>query len=278
MNKYIKCINYIVSKSAPNVDPENKLSFKHLMNVYNLLRSWNCSEDICYAGMFYSVYKTESNKQIIKELIGQKSEEIVCLYNKDDFNSFETKIIHFAKRLDQGFIETIDNIYDSQEAFEIYKYFRKGVGWHSNASAFKLSRWTKFRYDLKFKNKKEIFLRNLSNDILKEYKIFELLKLHSAYASANPYGTVHESHTDEDQKGCVTVMFYLNEFWHIDYAGETVFYDKLNSDIIKSVIPKPARAVIFDNTIMHCARDCRRDVADIRMVLTFKYVIKSNEK
>lgn len=285
MNKYIKCINYLATKGTAKINHANHSFFQHLIQVYNVLRSWNCSEDVCYAGMFHSIYgnesfkhKTETDRAVIKELIGEKAEEIVFLYNKDRFHSHETRVIHFANELDNGIVDVLDNVYDAQEAFEIYKYFRKEVGWKYNASGVEQTGWTKFRYDLDFKNEKEVILKNISTDILKQYKFDELLKLHSAYASANPYGTVHEAHEDFYEKGCVTIMFYLNHFWHIDYGGETVFYNKLNTEIIKSIIPKPSRAVIFDGTIKHCAREYRRDVQDLRMVLTFKYVKKSNEK
>ena len=46
--------------------------------------------------------------------------------------------------------------------------------------------------------------------------MFDLLKSERTYASANPYGTVHESHVDYDEnsQGGITIMYYLNNFWY----------------------------------------------------------------
>ena len=71
-------------------------------------------------------------------------------------------------------------------------------------------------------------------------------------------------------------MYYLNNFWDFKFGGETVFLNPDNQDIFKSVIPKPGRVIVFDGNIEHCARDVRRDVNDLRMVLTFKYKISLN--
>ena len=151
--------------------------------------------------------------------------------------------------------------------------------WKFIGSGKDITKWRKFKYDLKFKNDVEKNLKKNTENILKNLKYFELLKLERVYASANPYGTVHESHKDykENTKGGITVMYYLNNNWDLSLAGETVFYDNNSFDIQKSVIPKPGRVVIFDGLIEHCARDTTRNCNDLRMVLTFKYKINLNK-
>jgi len=154
------------------------------------------------------------------------------------------------------------------------------VPWKFIGSGKDITKWRKFKYDLKFNNDVEKNLKKNTENILKNLKYFELLKLERVYASANPYGTVHESHKDykENTKGGITVMYYLNNNWDLSLAGETVFYDNNSFDIQKSVIPKPGRVVIFDGLIEHCARDTTRNFNDLRMVLTFKYKINLNKK
>ena len=53
-------------------------------------------------------------------------------------------------------------------------------------------------------------------------------------------------------------MFYLNKVWTISYAGETIFTNNEQTEILSSVIPKPGRVVVFDGQIPHCAREVSR--------------------
>jgi Rps23 Pro-64 3,4-dihydroxylase Tpa1-like proline 4-hydroxylase len=281
MNKYINCINYLVSKKTQDIPHNNKTFFQHLLNVYNKLKKWNCNENICYAGLFHSIYgneifnvQIEKDREVIKDLIGIEAETLVYDFNKDRFKTKELRIISLANNLDQNYIEVIDNYFDLNDILKHYFYFRDTVGWKFLGSARDFTKWRKFNYELRFKNEIEKKFKTSSEALLKQTNYFDLLKLESVYASANPYGTVHEAHTDfpEQSQGGITIMYYLNSDWNLDYAGETVFYNE-NKDIMNSIIPKPGRLVMFDSMIKHCARDVRRDVNDLRMVLTFKYCI-----
>jgi len=287
MNKYIKCINYLVSKKTQDVPHYNKNLFQHLINVYNKLRKWRLEEDLCYAGLFHSVYgneyfthKVETDRSVIKNLIGSKAESLVYQYNNDRNQNKNTRIISLANKLDHDMILVFDDYLDKQEIDTNYFYFRDTVSWNFMGSGGDINKWRKFNYKLKFKNKIEKKLKKQTESILKDMHIFDLLQSERTYASANPYGTVHESHVDYNEdfssKGGITVMYYLNNLWNFNFAGETVFYNKNNQDILKSIIPKPGRITVFDGTIEHCAREVRRDLNDLRMVLTFKYKINLN--
>lgn len=235
MNKYVNCINYLVSKKTQGILHSNKNLFQHLVNVYNKLRKWECEEDLCYAGLFYCIYeKLETNRSVIKNLIGLKAESLIHQNNKNK----NTRIISLASKLDQDMILIFDDYLDKQEIDTNYFYFRDNVAWHFLGFG-RTPIWRKFNYLLKCKNKVEKKLKNHTENILKNIHIFDLLKLERVYASANPYGTVHESHTDWEQtlksKGGITVMYYLNNFWNLDFAGETVFYDKNTQDIKKAL-------------------------------------------
>jgi hypothetical protein len=281
MNKYIKCINYLVNKKTQEISHHDKNLFQHLVNVYNKLRKWKCEEDICYAGLFHSIYgneyfqqETESNRDVIKELIGDKAEGLVHLFNQNRIQNKDIRIISLANQLDHTFINVFDNYLDKEQIDTNYFYFRDMAPWKFIGSAKDPTKWRKFNYFLKFKHKIERDLKKETENILSNMNILDLLELERAYASANPYGTVHESHTDwEEHVSGITIMYYLNNAWDLKFAGETVFYDSCSQDILKSIIPKPGRVIAFDGNIEHCARDVRRDLNDLRMVLTFKYKI-----
>lgn len=279
--KYINCINYLIKKNTQNIDHNDKTFFQHLLNVYNKLRQWNCSEDVCYAGLFHSIYgnnvfskKIETDREVIKKLVGERCEDIVFNFNKNRYLTKELKTISLANELDQYYILKYDNIFDLKDIITNDEYFREKVPWRFIGSGY-LGIWKKFFYRLNFKNKIEKKFKLYTEQLLKDLQIFELLKLKKCYASANPYGTVHQSHKDydHDSNGGITVMYYLNKEWNLERGGETVFYDNYQEDIFKSIIPKPGRVLIFDGMIEHCARDFLKTTNDLRMVLTFKYDI-----
>jgi hypothetical protein len=255
VNKYINCINYIISQN-------NKDSL-HLINIYNRLRKWGCSEDICYAGLFYSL----EDRETVKKLIGKKAESLYFSSSK------ESKILSLAIKLNKPFINVIDNYFDQYSILESYYYFRDIVPWRFIGSGADNTRWRKFKYDLNFKNKIELKFKKETEAILKNSNYFDILKPERVYASASPYGTVNLPHKDYEGTDGLTIMYYLNESWNLDFGGETVFYNEQNDEIQKSVIPKPGRVLFFDGNITHVARDTVRNFNDLRMVLTFKYEI-----
>jgi len=283
-NKYINCINYLFDKKT-NLIPHSKGNFlDHLIEVYNILRKWNCNEDICFAGLLHSVYgndifqhQIENDRKVISNLVGTKAEKIIFTFNKNRHENKEVSLISFANDLSHDYIQIFKNLYDKKDIDDFYSYFKDQVNWGFIGGKFdtNLNKWRKFIYFLKNENLIEKKLLNITENLLKNLNIFNFVKLQKCYASANPYGTVHETHTDVDDKyTSITVMYYLNNNWSLDNAGETVFFDFYNNEIIKSIIPSPSKIVVFDGGIPHAARDVRRDVSDLRMVLTFKYKIE----
>jgi SM-20-related protein len=96
-----------------------------------------------------------------------------------------------------------------------------------------------------------------------------------AYSNAYTYGTEGYVHTDSSIDTDLTVLIYLNEeLWNRDWAGETVFFD--DNDIVKAVLPKFKRIVIFPSNIDHVARSVSRACTVDRRILTFKARLTSD--
>lgn len=81
-------------------------------------------------------------------------------------------------------------------------------------------------------------------------------------------------HTDDCDSKAVTAIFYMNHMWHIDWAGETQFYDDKLENITHSVIPKGGRVVVFDSSIPHAARAPSVLCPIPRYTLTIKGILK----
>lgn len=89
-----------------------------------------------------------------------------------------------------------------------------------------------------------------------------------AYSNAYTYGTEGYIHTDSTNENDLTVLVYLNTTWDRNWAGETVFFN--GDDIVRAVLPKLGRMIIFPATMDHVARSVARSCAVDRQILTFK--------
>ena len=174
-------------------------------------------------------------------------------------------------------LEIIDNVFDENTVDFLYGYYRDVSPWHFTGEGNANTNWRKFYKDLSKDFEEDHILFNKAEEIFSN-KLPHLKNTHmldKPYASGYVYGTHHEMHRDGD---CYTIMFYLNKLWAMSYAGETIFTNNEETEIISSVIPKPGRAVVFDGQIPHCAREVSRTCIELRMVATFKYYKKENNE
>ena len=123
--------------------------------------------------------------------------------------------------------------------------------------------------------KGEESLRQFSTEIYSLWQCAKpLLKgghsLAHAYANGQTYGQAGEIHTDTNDAGYKTVVYYCNAFWQTNWGGETIFYNADRSDIVRAVLPKPGRLLIFDSNIPHAGRDPGRLCPVMRVTVTFK--------
>ena len=289
MNKYHKCINYLMSKDTMLVPHGNKNFFTHLVGVYDYLKKTGQDEDVCYAGMFHSIYgndiftkKTEENRKTIKDLIGEKAEELVWIFNttpREDLHKLQNNSIQkilTANELDQNnLFKVMDNVFDNRTIDLLYDSFRGKKPWRFIGGGVE-GQWRKFNYSLNSKDKIDSFLFQEATNILNKEKLTNFVKFKRAYASGNIFGTVHDLHVDDfcdNYNQIYTIMFYLNKIWDVKYGGETIFLNRACNNIDASVIPRPGRAVLFDGFIPHGARELSRQCAELRIVATFKYEV-----
>lgn len=118
-------------------------------------------------------------------------------------------------------------------------------------------RWSLTKFidlgDLNYKFYNKLAKRITEQDSLNGgYECFRIL------LNAYKYSDVLSVHTDihKNTDGCKTVIIYGNNKWDVNWGSETIFLSSMSSDaeIIKSVIPKPGRMVMFDSNIPHTGR------------------------
>lgn len=93
-------------------------------------------------------------------------------------------------------------------------------------------------------------------------------KLIQIYSNAYTYGTEGTIHTDSRKPEDKTVLVYLNKEWNPEWAGETIFLN--NNEIVKAVLPKYGRTVIFPGNVPHAARSVSKFCPTVRQIIVFK--------
>ena len=127
---------------------------------------------------------------------------------------------------------------------------------------------------------------NFYNEILN--KILFLPALNNEYIcnrimiNAYKYSDVLSIHDDGVINGFnnITAIIYGNDTWDANWGSETVFFDKIGSDaeIIKSILPKPGRLVLFDANIPHTGRVPSSMFPNYRYSLVYNLKLKTPKK
>jgi len=82
--------------------------FEHLESVSRLLREWGAPEHVCIAGLFHSIYGTESypiktvdsgRRDEVRAVIGKRAEELAHLFCTSERSSFFTTIEDLEPKL-----------------------------------------------------------------------------------------------------------------------------------------------------------------------------------
>lgn len=123
-------------------------------------------------------------------------------------------------------------------------------------------------------------IKCLWDEFSKKFNV-SIESLESCYLNGLTFGIEAFPHTDFTTEGSTSVIIYLCESWNSFWSGETVFFDRnfvsdptneifYQHDIIKSVLPKFNRMVLFDGNITHAVRPISKSFKGLRKTLMFK--------
>lgn len=80
--------DYYISIGAAKIGHSEKTYLAHAIGVYKGLKEWQCSEDVCHAGLFHSIYGTQQfqgftlaveKRPELQALIGDYAEKIAFI-------------------------------------------------------------------------------------------------------------------------------------------------------------------------------------------------------
>lgn len=174
-------------------------------------------------------------------------------------------------------IQVIDNFLSKNEIEQLYDCLWK-QDWNLSATdKGGITREDRGWAMWKILNDKDIFFpfyNSLLNKVLELELLSEGFECKRMLVNAYKFGDVMGIHTDDGFD--YTAIIYCNHKWEINWGSETIFVDedRPDCDIIKSVIPKPGRLVIFDSSIPHTGRVPNSVFPNYRYSLVFNLVKK----
>lgn len=170
-------------------------------------------------------------------------------------------------------INVIDNFLDKDEIKELHAVLWN-ADWYLQGTDYTLDSqdergWSFTKYmDLDSENKpiyNKIHNKIASLPELQGYKCARVLR------NAYKFGDVIGLHKDLGYE--ITALVFGNKQWKLNWGSETIFTDEEseNAEIIKSVIPKPGRVVLFDSLIPHTGRVPNSSFPHYRYSLVFNF-------
>jgi hypothetical protein len=108
---------------------------------------------------------------------------------------------------------------------------------------------------------------SLQNILQQESIPFNVLTSYVNYYTSE---TATAIHSDAELPNFYTAIYFANSEWNPQYGGELLFYNDDLSEVIKGVICKPNRLVIFDSRIPHCAKQPIAECPFPRFTIAYK--------
>lgn len=101
-------------------------------------------------------------------------------------------------------------------------------------------------------------------------KVFAGHTLVRCYANGMAYGMDGTVHTDANDPGNYTAVYYPHQRWSPNWGGETMFYNRQENRVVACSYPIPNSLVVFDGRIPHRANGVTRTFTGMRITLMWK--------
>ena len=187
------------------------------------------------------------------------------------------------------YIKVHDGVYDEELIYNAQMLVKKSNYTSDYNFMMKDPGWLKYNWSLYNEKRGDVGIPDKTLKSLWE-KTKELLPvkdyiLKRAYVNISRFGDEDRIHIDgKSSSSGLTAIVYLSGKWKITWGGQTNFYTKFTekanlpnddeteyeNEIIRSVIPKQNRVVIFNSTIPHSAGIISKTCLENRYACVFK--------
>jgi hypothetical protein len=128
MAENFKCLtDFLLAQGIEQVGHTGKSYLAHLIGVYKLMEAKGCTEELCRAGMFHSLYGTErfqgfklplERRVDVRALIGERAERLAYINCAMDRSTFDRAVKQAGDRYTITDRLTGENVSLSREDFD----------------------------------------------------------------------------------------------------------------------------------------------------------------
>jgi hypothetical protein len=153
---YKQLTDFLVELGIEKVPHTEKTYLGHLVNVYRLMEANGCTEELCQAGMFHSIYGTQAfqgfklelvQRPAVRKLIGERAEKLAylnCAMQRETFDEAANgngETYHFKDRISGGPVELSRPDFDDLCRVHLYDWLEQVVrsryGWDYRRAAYR---------------------------------------------------------------------------------------------------------------------------------------------
>lgn len=153
---YKDLTNFLVALNIESVPHTQKNYLAHLIAVYRTMKDAGCTEEVCQAGMFHSIYGTQqfqgfklelAERDQIRRLIGDRAEKLAylnCAMNRESFDEAltgEGPTYRFRDRITNEPVELDRPDFDDLCRVHLYDWLeqapRSRYGWGYRRDAYR---------------------------------------------------------------------------------------------------------------------------------------------
>jgi hypothetical protein len=141
MDKQLKPLtDFLVELDIVKIAHTESTYLAHLIGVYHYMQRRGCTEEMCRAGMFHSIYGTElfqgfklplERRVDVRQLIGERAEKLAYLNCAMDRASFDRVLTqtsgpyHFVDRITGGPVELDKTDYDDLCRIHLFDFLEQ---------------------------------------------------------------------------------------------------------------------------------------------------------
>jgi len=153
---YKPLTDFLVELGIEKVSHSQKTYLGHLVNVYRLMEAEGCTEELCRAGMFHSIYGTEQfqgfklpleSRAQVRAMIGERAEKLGYLNCAMDRATFDRaaqgngETYRFVDRITQQPVELSRDDFDDLCRVHLFDWIeqapRSRLGWDYRRAAYR---------------------------------------------------------------------------------------------------------------------------------------------
>ncbi len=155
-SNYKQLTDFLVNLGIEKVPHTEKTYLGHLVNVYRFMENEGCTEELCRAGMFHSIYGTQQfqgfklpleSRVDVRKLIGERAEKLAylnCAMQRETFDAATEgtgERYHFVDRITKEPVELARADFDDLCRVHLYDWLeqapRSRYGWDYRRAAYR---------------------------------------------------------------------------------------------------------------------------------------------